>query len=285
MCVSPCGARLFLGGGAGAGAAPPAEHADIRLWGVAEGAELRRFRGHAGAVLSACASPRGRHLFSGSADATARMWDVASGRAVRGFRGHSGGVVCVCAGAPAGGDGAAVLFTAAGDGAVCAWDPGTGAALRRIEAWAPLRDGRGGAAPLLSVSACGAGLFSGPPGADGVRMWSAQTGEADAGFRARRVGASAAFSSLCGKYLFAPSCTAVKVYSESRQGGVLRALAAHGDGVLSVYASPCERYLLIGTDTGAAQVQCVASGVTRTFTHAAGVGVCAVCWMHPSADT
>jgi len=64
----------------------------LRLWEVASGKELRRFKGHTGEVRSVAFSPDGRHALSGSNDNTLRLWEVASGKELRRFKGHTKGV-------------------------------------------------------------------------------------------------------------------------------------------------------------------------------------------------
>jgi WD40 repeat protein len=44
------------------------------MWSLEDGAEIRRFEGHDGYVYSACVTPDGRHLVTGSGDKTARRW-------------------------------------------------------------------------------------------------------------------------------------------------------------------------------------------------------------------
>jgi WD40 repeat protein len=60
----------------------------IRLWDPATAKEVRRLRGHEGAVLSLALSADGRTLASGGQDRTVRVWDLASGKELRRHQEH-----------------------------------------------------------------------------------------------------------------------------------------------------------------------------------------------------
>jgi WD40 repeat protein len=61
----------------------------VFLWDVESGKELRRFRGHVGAIYALDFAPDGKHLLSGGRDKMIRLWDVSSGRELRKFEGHT----------------------------------------------------------------------------------------------------------------------------------------------------------------------------------------------------
>jgi WD40 repeat protein/serine/threonine protein kinase len=67
----------------------------IHLWELATNRLLRTFEGHLGAVTSVCLSFDGRHVLSGSTDATLKLWDAASGHCLRTFAGHADAVTSV----------------------------------------------------------------------------------------------------------------------------------------------------------------------------------------------
>jgi WD40 repeat protein len=57
----------------------------MRLWDVASGKELRRFTGHANAVVRVGFTPDGRHALSAASryqtpDGPARVWDLDTGK-------------------------------------------------------------------------------------------------------------------------------------------------------------------------------------------------------------
>ena len=67
----------------------------IRLWGLADAREIRRFEVDTRGVTCLAFSPGGRHLATGDAGGVVRVWDVDSGRGLLGFRDHRGPVQCV----------------------------------------------------------------------------------------------------------------------------------------------------------------------------------------------
>lgn len=91
--ASPCNAIAWSPDGAWI--ASGHNDGSLRLWEVASGLEVRRFRGHEGGVWSAAFSPDGRLLASGAADETIRLWKVAGGRRQARLQGHENGVTSV----------------------------------------------------------------------------------------------------------------------------------------------------------------------------------------------
>jgi hypothetical protein len=93
----------------------------VRLWDVAAGKEVHRFKGHAGAVKAVAWSHDGRTLLSGDEDKMARLWDVASGRLLHRLDGHDGAVEAVAL-SPDG----KTAASAGRDGCVRTWQTATG---------------------------------------------------------------------------------------------------------------------------------------------------------------
>jgi len=108
--------RRALSGGVGA---------EVILWDLETGKEIRRFSGHTGTIWAVCFSPDGRRALSGSIDHTVRLWDVDSGRQIRVFLGHTAWVHSVCF-APDGGR----ALSGSRDKTARLWDVDTGRELR-----------------------------------------------------------------------------------------------------------------------------------------------------------
>src|SRR5262249_10899120 len=64
----------------------------VRLWRVANGAELKTFSGHQDWVWGVAFSPDGRVALSVSTDKLLKFWDVDSGREIRSLGGHQDAV-------------------------------------------------------------------------------------------------------------------------------------------------------------------------------------------------
>ena len=60
-------------------------NADIKLWDVSSGYELRSFYGHSDIVTSLAFSSDGRLVVSASRDQTIKLWEVSSGQQLRSF--------------------------------------------------------------------------------------------------------------------------------------------------------------------------------------------------------
>jgi len=75
---SPDGNQIVTGGGTDRGGLPGPRNAELHLWDVASGREIRQFRGHKRTVTSISFSADGRRILS--VGNLARLWDVQSGR-------------------------------------------------------------------------------------------------------------------------------------------------------------------------------------------------------------
>jgi len=67
----------------------------IHVWDAKSGAELTRFRGHAGGIWSVACSPDGSLLASAGDDKTVRVWDLTARKEQRSLRRHPGRIASV----------------------------------------------------------------------------------------------------------------------------------------------------------------------------------------------
>jgi WD40 repeat protein len=79
---SPDGKEIVTGGGTWHGGLPIPENAELRLWDVASGREIRQYQGHKHVVQSVCFSPDGKRILSAGKGDLARLWDVQTGREI-----------------------------------------------------------------------------------------------------------------------------------------------------------------------------------------------------------
>lgn len=102
--------------------AGPGALAEIHLWDVVHGTELRRIPAHGQWIMSLSFAPDGKTIASTGAEPVIRLWDVATGRAASPQAGHRSGVHRLII-SPADG----TLFTSAySDGTIRRWDSSTG---------------------------------------------------------------------------------------------------------------------------------------------------------------
>ncbi len=95
--------------------------AELKIWDVATGRELRSLTGHQAAVCCVTFSPDGRQVASGSEDDMIRLWEVATGDCRLTLQGHNSDITSV-AFSPDG----RTLASASLDWTVRVWDVATG---------------------------------------------------------------------------------------------------------------------------------------------------------------
>ena len=109
------------------------EPADVVLWDVETGQEIRRFVGHPAGVFSVDFSPDGRMAVSSGGKGAIILWDVATGQEIRRFRGDMRVTISTVGSYSAvfSPDGR-TLLTSFGDGKLILWDVATGQEIRQF---------------------------------------------------------------------------------------------------------------------------------------------------------
>jgi WD40 repeat protein len=207
---------------------------DARLWDVASGQEVRRFKGHTSGVWSVAFSPDGKYVLTGSgrfprfdpdqkADNTARLWDIGTGQELRKFEGHSAAVRSV-AFSPDG----QVILTGSDDESVRLWETQTGREIRKI-----------------NKRYSGSQLVFSPDGKwvlDGTTIWDPIDGHILWG----RQGILAAVFSRDGKLLLTGSTGGTATLIDVSTGQAIRQFKGPASGVWAVALSADGRFVSTG---------------------------------------
>ena len=135
--------------------------AEIHLWDVVRGTELRRIPAHGQWITSLSFAPDGMTIASTGADPVIRLWDVATGRAASPQAGHRSGIYHLIV-SPADG----TLFTSAySDGSIRRWDLPTGRELGLVGDFS-------GIVSVLAISPDGQALVVGDSTRRKLFLWS-----------------------------------------------------------------------------------------------------------------
>ncbi len=186
--------------------------------------------GHSAAVSSACFSPDGQRIVSGSDDKTVRIWDARAGEEVRSLKGHADRVSSVSF-SP---DGKRVASVSA-DRTVKIWDANTGQEVLTL---------RGHTNKVTSVSISPDGKRLATASLDGTaKVWDAETGQEIYSLRVPRSGSEDRLApvSVCfapdGKHIVTGGGGQAVTVWDSRTGQEVLSLKGEG-GISSVSFSP-----------------------------------------------
>ncbi len=159
LAFSPDGSTL-ASGSSGTGTTGSAALADIYLWDIHHGKELRHFGAHQGWIESLAFSPGGETLASGGPEPAARLWNVATGHEVLPRPGHRSGIRALVV-SPADG----TVITGSVDGTIRRWDLAAGRELGVVAALPTPAD-------TLAISPDGKNLLVGGSLGGRFALWS-----------------------------------------------------------------------------------------------------------------
>jgi WD40 repeat protein len=208
----------------------------LELWDVADGAKLRSFSGHEGAVRGVAFASDGRTALSGGDDSTLRLWDVSSGRMIRTFQGHKSVVHCVALSS----DGRLAL-SGSHDNTARIWDVTCGRELRSLEGHSDQIVGVAFSPDCLrAISASGDRT---------LKLWEVATGRVLGTFRGHGDAVLGVTFTPDGRMALSASWDRTLKLWDLTVGRELRAWGKHNDGVNGVAFSPDGRTALtLGVD-------------------------------------
>ena len=206
----------------------------VKLWALADGAELKTLAGHTDWVAAVAISPDGQFLASASIDRTVRLWRLPEGDLVNNLEGHSDEIRCLRF-SPDG----RLLATGSGDHTVRLWRMPDGLALAVLE-------GHSDIVSCLAMSSDGRLLASGSYDKN-VRLWSLPDGQPVATLPGHK--------GLVNCLAFNPEGTVLASGSKDRTlmlwslpaGTKLRRLKGHHDDVTCLAISPDGTLLASGS--------------------------------------
>ncbi|MBG1271190.1 serine/threonine-protein kinase [Nostoc sp. WHI] len=138
----------------------------IKLWNLANKAEIRTLEGHSSWIWTVAFSPNSKALASGSADKTIKLWNLETGKLIRTLEGHTDGVSSVTF-SP---DGKTLASgSASQDKTIKLWNLQTGKLIRTLE-------GHTNGVPSVVFSPDGMTLASGSWDKT-IKLWNLKTGK------------------------------------------------------------------------------------------------------------
>jgi WD40 repeat protein len=203
LVLSPCGKRLFSGGGMAFMDGKWVHDGTIKVWDLEAGQDTGTLRGHTHAVYSLVLSPCSKRLFSGSWDNTIKVWDLETGKETLTLRGHTEGVLSLAL-SPCGKQ----LWSGSMDNTIKVWDLETGQDTLTLR-------GHTDFVNSLALSPGGKRLVSGAGelvigpnkggGGGEIKVWDLESGQEILTLRGYTAGVSSLVLSPCGKRLFSGS--------------------------------------------------------------------------------
>ncbi|MFC1525099.1 cytochrome D1 domain-containing protein [Planctomycetota bacterium] len=211
--------------------------ADLKLWDIATGREIRTFTGHASVVSSIAFSPDGKYIISaGLYDKSLKLWEVATGKEVRTFLGHQDHINAV-AFSP---DGRYIIsgggFSSDNkDSAIRIWDVATGQVVRTFT-------GHDNAIVAITFSPDGKYVVSGSTRL--IKLWEAATGKEIKTFAELETPIDAIAFSPDGKYIVLGTRDNTLRLWDIANEEEIRTFIGHKFYVSAVAFSPDNKYVL-----------------------------------------
>ncbi len=232
----------------------------VRVWELATGQEVRRFRaGLLSAVKTLAVTPDGKYVVSGmDINGTVRLWELATGKVVRRFRGHRVGVNSVAV-TPHG----RYVVSGGWDGTVRLWELATGQEVRRFtghEDW------------VRSVAVTPDGKYVVSGSRDGtVRVWDLAAAQEVRRFTGHWGVVRSVAVTPGGKYVVSGSEDKTVCVWDLATGQAVRRFTGHESLVNSVAVTPDGKYVVSGSRDLTVRVWDLATGKeVRRFTGHAG---------------
>ena len=218
----------------------------VRVWDLATGKILHRFRGHKRYVRAAAISRDGKRAMTGSIDNSVILWDLETGKEIKRLSGHTSDI-------------SGVQFSSDGHKAltfdwkrnVFLWDLKTGRAIQREKMWGRLES--------IGLSSNGKEMLVGNT-SGWIHRYKTQTGEPLGKVGRHKSYVYAVAWSPDGKRALSGSKDQTARIWDLKTGKELRVLKGHKFWVRAVAWSPDGRYVATGGDDATLRVWNVETG-------------------------
>jgi WD40 repeat protein len=222
-------------------------------------------KGHMDGVLRVAYSPDGRHIVSGSADATLKVWDAATGQGLLTLKGHTFLVTSV-AYSP---DGRRIV-SGSWDKKLKVWNAGTGQDLLTLK-------GHRNSVSSVAYSPDGRRIVSGSEDQT-LKVWDAATGRDLLTLKGHQDGVNSVGYSPDGRRIVSGSMDKTLKVWDAATGRDLLTLKGHQDGVCDVAYSPDGRRIVSGSFDGTLKVWDAGTGQALLTLKGHGNGVTSVAY-------